>query len=130
VEEKIVVAVTIQTSTEKTDARIVKKLREKAIKAFLDIYILSELQTKPTQSGYDLLESIRQRFGYLMSSGTVYSLLYSLERSGLIKGGWQQRRRTYTLTPKGVQTTQAIARNKEQIIQTLGEIFLSFKEDA
>jgi len=36
-----------------------------------------------------------------MSSGTIYSILYSLERDELVKGQWTQRRRAYTLTEKG-----------------------------
>ncbi|NIM45420.1 MAG: PadR family transcriptional regulator, partial [Nitrososphaeria archaeon] len=52
----------------------------------MDILILSQLRKTP-MCGYDVITSIFERFNFLPSSGSVYSLLYSLERGGLIKGG-------------------------------------------
>jgi len=37
----------------------------------------------------------------LPGSGTVYSVLYSMERQGLVRGTWNERRRIYRLTKKG-----------------------------
>jgi DNA-binding PadR family transcriptional regulator len=61
-----------------------EKLRRKTLKSFLDILILEELR-KSSLSGYDIIDLIHKKFGILVSSGTVYSLLYSMERDGLIK---------------------------------------------
>lgn len=49
------------------------------IKNFSDIFILAELRNGPL-SGYDVIEYIHNKFRILVSSGTVYSILYSLER--------------------------------------------------
>ena len=42
-----------------------------------------------------------------MGSGSVYSLLYRMEREGLIAGTWIERRRTYGLTDKGKAVAEA-----------------------
>jgi len=94
--------------------KIAEKLRRKAIKSFMDILILAELKKDP-MSGYDIISFIHKRFGILMSSGTVYSLLYSMERNGLIKGVWNQRKRVYMLTEKGEQNTKVITNANEEI---------------
>ena len=91
-----------------------EKLRRRAIRSFMDILILEELK-QGSLSGYDIIGLIHKRFGILLSSGTVYSLLYSLERNGLIKGVQNQRKRLYTLTEKGKQNTKVITKANEEI---------------
>jgi DNA-binding PadR family transcriptional regulator len=108
------VALTITVNGEKSEARIVKKMHERVIKTFLDTIIMSELQNGPL-SGYDVISYIHNKYDYLVSSGTVYSLLYSLERNNLVDGIWVDRKRTYKLTPKGAQTIQAILSSHEKI---------------
>jgi DNA-binding PadR family transcriptional regulator len=95
------------------EARILKDMHERIIKSFMDIIVLSELRNGP-MSGYDVISYIHNRFRLLVSSGTVYSLLYSLERDGLIEGRWNERKRVYTLTEKGKKTIETIlhANNK------------------
>jgi len=76
--------------------------------------ILAELQDKPL-SGYDIISLIHRKFNVLVSSGTVYSLLYSLERKGLVTANMDQRKRVYTLTEKGEQTLETVGRANEEI---------------
>lgn len=64
----------------------------------MDIIILAELRNRP-MSGYDVISFIHNKFRLIVSSGTVYSLLYSLERNGLITGTWNKEKE-YTNTPK------------------------------
>jgi len=94
--------------------KIAEKLQRRVIKSFMDILILAELK-KGSLSGYDIIGLIHKKFGILVSSGTVYSLLYSLERNGLIKGVWNQRKRVYILTEKGEQNTKVITNANEEI---------------
>ncbi|MGB9914944.1 MAG: PadR family transcriptional regulator [Candidatus Bathyarchaeales archaeon] len=61
---------------------------------------MNELRNGPL-SGYDVIAYIHNKFNLLVSSGTVYSLLYSLERNGLVEGVWDERKRVYKLTEKG-----------------------------
>jgi len=78
-------------------------MHERIIKNFMDIIILAELRNGPI-SGYDVISFIHNKFHLLVSLGTVYSLLYSLERNGLIEGTWNERKRVYKLTEKGKKT--------------------------
>ena len=80
----------------------------------MDVLVLAEL-SRSSLSGYDIIGLIHKRFGILLSSGTVYSLLYSMERNGLIKGVQNQRKRLYTLTEKGKQNTKVITKANEEI---------------
>ncbi|MGQ9641741.1 MAG: PadR family transcriptional regulator, partial [Candidatus Bathycorpusculaceae bacterium] len=45
----------------------------------------------------------------------VYSLLYSLERNGLIEGTWNERKRVYQLTEKGKKTIETILSANDKI---------------
>jgi DNA-binding PadR family transcriptional regulator len=86
---------------------VLKKMHRRIIKGFLDVLVLTELR-KGVMSGYDIIGFIHNKFRILVSSGTVYSLLYSLEREGLIEGRWDHRKRVYTLTDKGEKTIRTI----------------------
>jgi DNA-binding PadR family transcriptional regulator len=108
------VALTITVNGEKSEARIIKKMHERVIKSFLDTIIMAELQNGPI-SGYDVISYIHNKFGFLVSSGTVYSLLYSLERNHLVEGVWIERKRVYKLTDKGAQTIQTILNSHDKI---------------
>jgi len=89
-------------------------MHRRIIKNFLDVLVLAELRNGPL-SGYDVIAFIHNKFRLLVSSGTVYSLLYSLERDGLIAGSWSQRKRVYKLTDKGEETIKAIMNANDRI---------------
>ncbi len=108
------VALTIIVNKEKSEARIIKKMHERVIKSFMDTIIMGELQNGPI-SGYDVISFIHNKFGFLASSGTVYSLLYSLERNDLVEGIWVERKRVYKLTEKGAKTIGTILNSREKI---------------
>jgi DNA-binding PadR family transcriptional regulator len=91
----------------KLERKVLKEMHERIIKNFMDIIILARLKTGPL-SGYDVISFIHNKFHLLVSSGTVYSLLYSLERNGLIAGTWNERKRVYKLTEKGEETIETI----------------------
>src|SRR4030042_860380 len=108
------VALTITVNGEKSEARVIKKMHERIIKSFMDTIIMTELQNGPI-SGYDVISFIHSKFGFLASSGTVYSLLYSLERNELIEGIWIERKRVYKLTEKGAKTIGTILNSHDKI---------------
>jgi DNA-binding PadR family transcriptional regulator len=118
------VALTLTVNHEKTEAHIIKKMHEKVIKSFLDTIIMAELKTRPI-SGYDIITYIHNKFGFLVSSGTVYSLLYALERNHLVEGVWIERKRVYRLTEKGTFTIQAILNSQEKIKSFMATILKS-----
>ena len=95
-------------------SKIVEKLRRRTIKTFMDMLILAELQNK-SLSGYDIIGLVHKRFNVLVSSGTVYSFLYSLEREGLVVADLESRKRVYNLTDKGKQTLETVGRANGEI---------------
>jgi DNA-binding PadR family transcriptional regulator len=108
------VALTTILSSGKLEGKILKKMHERIIKNFMDIIIMTELQNG-SLSGYDVISYIHNKFNLLVSSGTVYSLLYSLERSGLVEGIWDERKRVYKLTEKGEKTIDTLLRASDKI---------------
>lgn len=96
------------------EAKILRSMHERIIKSFMDVIILSQLRNGP-MSGYDVISYIHNKFRLLVSSGTVYSLLYSLERDGLIEGTWSERKRVYNLTDKGRKMIETILNANDKI---------------
>jgi len=77
---------------------------EKIVKSNREILILSILNEKPMSSGYDIIKEIFIRCNILLGLGTVYPVLYSLERRGIISFRTDlgdMRAKRYSLTPDG-----------------------------
>jgi DNA-binding PadR family transcriptional regulator len=106
------------------EAQILKKMHRRLVKSFMDILVLAEITNAP-MSGYDAIAFIHNKFGILVSSGTVYSLLYSLERDGLIKGMWAKRKRVYELTEKGEKTIEAVFNSEDKIKSLISNLLLT-----
>jgi len=70
-------------------------------------------------SGYDAISAIHKKFGVLLSSGTIYSHLYSLERDNLIAGSWDTKKRIYSLTEKGEDVLETVGEANMEILETL-----------
>lgn len=84
------------------------------LKEFMDVMIMVKIREGET-SGYDIINYFHQKFDLLVSPGTVYSVLYSMERDGLIKARGIDRKRVYTLTPKGETTIRIIHQSSEVV---------------
>jgi DNA-binding PadR family transcriptional regulator len=108
------VALTVILNSGKIEGRILKKMHERIIKNFMDIIIMTELRNG-SLSGYDVISYIHNKFNLLVSSGTVYSLLYSLERNGLVERVWEERKRVYKLTQKGEKTINTLLESSDKI---------------
>lgn len=89
------------------------------VKTFLDIIVLKMLETNPTH-GYALIAEIHKRFDVLLSPGTLYPLLYSLEKKDYINIQKDGRRKNYYLTTQGeIQTQKVINLYKDNIRQLM-----------
>ncbi|MBC7131102.1 helix-turn-helix transcriptional regulator, partial [Candidatus Bathyarchaeota archaeon] len=82
---------------EKLVFEIKRRFIERLVSNFLDVIVLRHFRND-SFSGYDVLLFIRDRFNMLLSSGTVYSKLYSMEREGLVEVVSTGRKRIYRLT--------------------------------
>lgn len=104
-----------------TGNKPVEKLRKQTVKAVMDIIMLAELKNG-SMSGYDAIGHIHNKFGVLLSSGTIYSHLYALERDDLIRGTRGRNKRVYELTEKGEQTLENISSENREILSTLKNV--------
>lgn len=77
-----------------------REFQERILRAFLDIVILARLEVK-SMNGYHLTAFFIKKFGAVISTSTVYSTLYAMERNGLITAKYNRRSRVYELTEKG-----------------------------
>lgn len=105
------------------ELEILNQMHKKIVKNFLDIVILMELR-KRSMSGYDVISFVHNKFHMLLSSGTIYSNLYFLERNGLIRGERAQRRMVYTLTEQGKETVKAFLNSKDKILGMVLNLFI------
>ena len=101
-----------------------EEMHERIVKGFLDMAIMVKLMKGNPVSGHDVVTFFPKKFGFQISPGTVYSVLYSMERDGLIKGRWSQRKRVYTLTNKGEKKIKAISEAKEKILGLMVNLFI------
>ncbi len=80
------------------DGKMDKEMRRILLKAM----VLKIIGEKPTH-GYDIIKEVERRTGgrWTPSPGSVYPSLDSLEAKGWIKCEEADRRKLYTITPKG-----------------------------
>ena len=100
------------TNGECLQTEIVDRMHERFLKEFMDILIMIKMREGEI-TGYDVLTYFHREFDFLVSAGTVYSILYSMERDGLIEARREDRRRIYSLTPKGEATVKTIYESTE-----------------
>ena len=104
-------------------SEVLKEMKRSMVTRFLDTIVLAELKNSSRLSGYDVMEFVHREFGFLISPGTVYALLYSMERKGLVNGACVQTKRTYTLTDKGKEIIEAISKSKEEIQRFIEHLY-------
>lgn len=81
-----------------------KTVQSKLTKGLLDLIVLQLLETEPMH-GYQIITTIRKRFGVYFGPSTVYPLLGTLEERGYVKSKWNMEevrpRKIYDLTNEG-----------------------------
>ena len=104
-------------------SEILKEMKRIIVTNFLSTIILAELKNSIPLSGYDILDFVYKKFGFLISPGTIYALLYAMERKGLVRGSYSQTKRVYTLTDKGTETVDAVLRSKDEIQKFVEKLY-------
>ena len=83
-----------------------KEVSNKLMKGLLDLIILQFLSNQPMH-GYQVITKIRKNFGVYFGPSTIYPLLGTLEKKGLVKSEWNMNfdrpRRIYSLTSNGTK---------------------------
>jgi len=105
------------------EEEIVKGLRNRFVKRFMDLIVLTELDEGRSMSGYDCIDLIRNKFHVSVSPGKIYSLLSSMERNGLIESKHIKRRRVYIITGKGKETIETILKANNRFQGLIRSIF-------
>jgi DNA-binding PadR family transcriptional regulator len=95
------------------EKQILEVVKERTIVAFLDAVIMRQLKDQP-QSGYDIIQHVHNKFGILVSPGTVYAQLYSMQRKNLIKASFEgTKKRSYELTDYCLRVLEITNNSKE-----------------
>lgn len=92
-----------------------KEVCERLLRDFMDFIILKELTNNPRISGYDVILLLHKKFHVLLSPGSVYSVLYALERKGWIQGETTSEKRIYKLSDQGQRRVRNMVQNEESI---------------
>lgn len=100
-----------------------QKLLERVVKDNLELITLLFLEKAP-QSGYQILKNIAQHFHCILSQGTLYPLIYNLEKNNEItKQNGKGREVIYTLTPQTKKDLQLKKENQLMAYQHLASFF-------
>lgn len=75
-------------------------LRERCLKAFLDLVIL-RLLADQSMTGYEINQLLVKKFGIMVAPNTINGKLSYMERSGWIKCVRNRHGKAYSLTEKG-----------------------------
>jgi len=105
------------------ESKTVATFNKRTIQNFIDIIILKHLKNNPLTSGYEVMGHFHKKFDILLSAGTIYHALYSLERKNLIEGNMDQGKRTYKLTKQGEKLLDNIYTTKDQIQEVVSAVF-------
>ena len=97
------------------ESRNLKDMQRRMVKDFLDTVVLIKLRSGQWLGGYEIIELIQRKYSFIFSSGTIYALLYSLERKGLVRAGFAEGKRVYSLTEQGKCGIDAVIESKEEI---------------
>jgi len=77
-----------------------RKLFERWVKSCAPLLALLGLRTRE-MTGYDLIKFIYQNFGVLLSAGTTYPILHSLQAHGMVTDRAQGTKRVYAISEEG-----------------------------
>ena len=79
---------------------MIQNFSDKIIKQNLDLLVLSMLNKKATH-GYDLIVEFHNEFKILLSPGSLYPILYHLEKMEFLKAEIIGKTKIYSVTPLG-----------------------------
>ena len=86
--------VTVLSSESFDELKLGDESVERFVKNDLDTIVLALILEKP-MCGTDIIKTIHKNFNVLLSSGTIYPLLHSLEKKGLLKCEYEVKTKTY-----------------------------------
>jgi len=106
------------------ETEILGRVHSRIFRALLDLLILMQLRNS-AKSGRDIVRFVNTRFHVQLSSGTIYSVLYTLEKEDLVKSELRQQKRFFELTDKGESITRAILNSYREISNYSASLFIT-----
>lgn len=98
-------------------------MNSELLKGHLPVLVLSVLARQPMH-GYAVCQTISELAGdaLQLGEGTIYPLLYRLERQGYVKSEWQRRegekdRKVYSITKAGQKSIEAHTIEWKQLLR-------------
>jgi DNA-binding PadR family transcriptional regulator len=98
--------------------RELRKINQRIVKHFLDLIILNQSK-KGSITGYSVMTYVNENFDIMLSPGTVYSTIYSLERQNCLVGNHVGEKRCYSITETGQQRIETYVSLKNEIIDLI-----------
>ena len=89
-------------------------------KGFLKMILMKIIQEKPTH-GYEIIQLIKEKSGgrWTPSPGSIYPALEYLVSKGYISSEEIERKKVYTITPKGEKAIEQMKTKRDQMIKEL-----------
>lgn len=113
------------SSLDDYEKKFLEDFRERIIKHFIDVIVIAELTKGKPMSGFDVIWFIHRKYDIMLSSGTVYSRLYTLERKGILKGTMTSRKVIYSISEKGQKLVPIIMKLNLKIQECLKNLDIS-----
>ena len=118
------------SSTDTIGVQIMEEKMDIEIRrAFLKYIVLKIIKDKPTH-GYDIIKTVKLRSNgrWTPSAGSVYPILESLESNSCIRSEEIERRKVYSITPKGVVALDRMTQKKLELLNEMSRIINSVTE--
>jgi DNA-binding PadR family transcriptional regulator len=98
-------------------------------RAFLKYIVLKIIKDKPTH-GYDIIKTVELRSNgrWTPSAGSIYPILENLESNGFIQIEEVERRKVYSITPKGEAALDRMMQKKIELLNEMSRIINSETE--
>jgi DNA-binding PadR family transcriptional regulator len=89
-------------------------------KGFLKMILMKIIQEKPTH-GYEIIQLIKEKScgRWTPSPGSIYPALEYLVSRGYVTSEEIERKKVYTITPKGEQVIEQMKKKRDEMIKEL-----------
>jgi PadR family transcriptional regulator PadR len=104
------------------------KPHEELVRGNIEVIVLSLIASKPLH-GYAIILEVRRRFGVYFGPSTIYPLLNSLEKSGLVKYEFNvangKLRKVYHITYEGLARLKLLTQTVNVIASQASNVTVS-----
>jgi len=116
--------ITILSSESLGELNIPDESVEKYVKDSLETIVLALILNKP-MCGTDIIKTIHKEFDVLLSPGTIYPLLHSLEEKGLLTCEYQVKTKTYKPIKGATPKIRSMLNERAKISEFLNKFLQS-----